>query len=368
MAKKTNEITPLKAVLIYSIALLLVVFSELPRVLSWVQETRWKLVSGQMLDSFAGNPLKSACKVSDAAGGADQAQIAPSAQPYQEGVQAAQPAVSALPAAQRADGPVSQPDSSSGGDVESPPPQSAHQAGEQQDCAPEASSPKLKPNKVLLVGDSMIAKGFGPALQRWLTENTSIEVIRKGQYSTGFVHQEDFNWASALMELIRENKPDLIVVQMGANDPIDILEDSGKRLYCGDKPWREAYASRVRQFLKVASSKKIASFWVGLPIMGPQKYCEKISVINSIARQECSKASGCVYVDTWPVLADSKGKYTTFIKGPGKKQTRIRAKDNVHLTAAGGRILSEYFLRAAGEYVVFPSGDEGNGESQQVKP
>jgi hypothetical protein len=363
MVKKTNELTPVKAVLIYSIALVLVVFSELPRVLSWMEETRWKLVSGQMFDNFAANPLKSVSRASGP-GGADQAQDPPSRQADPEGMEAAQPVISGLPAAQGEDQGVGPADSSGAGNVETPVAQNARQTNGQENCVPGTSPPKLKPHKVLLVGDSMIAEGFGPALQRRLRKRTSIEVIRKGQYSTGFVHQEDFNWASALSELIRENEPDLIVVHMGTNDPIDILDDSGKRLYCGGDRWREVYASRVREFLKVASEKKIASFWVGLPIMSSQKYCAKISVINSIVEQECTKVSGWVYVESWPALADSNANYTAFIKGPGGKQTRIRAKDNVHLTATGGHILSEHFLRAATEYVDLSADDEGDGESR----
>lgn len=364
MVKKTNELTPVKAVMIYSIALVLVVFSELPRVLSWMEETRWKLVSGQMFDSFAPNPLKSVSKASDPAGGTDQTQNDPSRQAGPEGMEAAQAVVIGLPTAQGADQWIAPPDSSGADNVESSVAQSARQTNGQENSVPGTSSPKLKPHKVLLVGDSMIAEGFGPALQSRLRKHTSLEVIRKGQYSTGFVHQEDFNWAWALRELIRGNEPDLIVVHMGTNDPIDILDDSGKRLYCGNDRWREVYASRIREFLKVASAKKIASFWVGLPIMSSQKYCAKISVINSIVERECAKVSGCVYVDSWPALADSNGNYTAFIKGPGGKQTRIRAKDNVHLTAAGGHILSEYFLRAASEYVDLSADDDGEGESQ----
>jgi hypothetical protein len=96
--------------------------------------------------------------------------------------------------------------------------------------------------------------------------------------------------------------------------------------------------------------------------MGSNKYCEKINIINSIFEQECAKVSGCVYVDSWSMLADPKGNYTAFIKGPDGKQTRIRAKDNVHLTEVGGTILADDFLNAACTYVDLPYG-EGEGRS-----
>src|SRR5208337_1833301 len=257
MAKKTKEITPVKAVLIYSIALVLVVFSELPRVLSWVEETRCKLVSGQMFDSFGANQLVLVSKTSEPAVDTDQARNDPSSQADAKGMEADQPVVNGSPDAQGADQQVAPPDSSGAGNVESPAAQSERQPDGQATSAPGTPSPKLKPHKVLLVGDSMIAEGFGPALQRRLSKHTSLQVIRKGQYSTGFVHQEDFNWTSALKELVQKNEPDLIVIHMGTNDPIDIVDDSGKRLYFGNDKWTEVYASRVREFLKFASEKKI---------------------------------------------------------------------------------------------------------------
>jgi hypothetical protein len=355
--KITKELTPIKAVLIYSMALVLVVFSELPRVLSWLEETRWKLASGQMYDGFGINLPKLVPKASDPAGKTDQAQNDPSGQADPKRMEVAQLVVCDPPSEQGADQEVVPPDSS-GDNVESPVPQSAWQTNGQETSVPGTSSSKLKPHKVLLVGDSMIAEGFGPALQRELIKHSSVEVIRKGEYSTGFAHQEDFNWTSALRELVQKNEPDLIVIHMGTNDPIDILDDSGKRSYFGNDKWNEVYASRVREFLKFISKKKIRSFWVGLPIMGSHKYCAKISLINSIVERECTKVSGCVYVDSWSALADANGNYSAFIKKPGGRQTRIRAKDNVHLTEAGGEILSEYFLRAACGYVDLSADDE----------
>ena len=55
MVKKTNELTPVKAVLIYSMALVLVIFSELPRVLSWVEETGGSLLQVRCYDGFGAN-------------------------------------------------------------------------------------------------------------------------------------------------------------------------------------------------------------------------------------------------------------------------------------------------------------------------
>ena len=97
MVKKTKEITPVKAVLIYSIALVLVVFSELPRVLSWVEETRWKLVAGQMFDSLGANQLKFVSKTSDPADRYRSSPKRPVSSSRHRRMEAAQPVVDGCP-------------------------------------------------------------------------------------------------------------------------------------------------------------------------------------------------------------------------------------------------------------------------------
>jgi hypothetical protein len=353
---KNRELTPGKAALIYSIALVLVVLCELPRVLPWVEETRWKLASGEVFENF-GQVRFRLSKVAGVSNRTDQtSEESRESQPKDTAKEKAQ---AVGPDASEGSSQTSLPGMKSEEETKSIAAGSGPETEQSDTAPPEAQKPKFKPHKVLLIGDSMIAEGFGPALQRRLRKQGSLEIVRKGQYSTGFVHQDDFNWASVLKEFIRDYEPDLLIIQMGANDSIDILDDSsGKRLYCGNDPWREVYGSRVREFLKVASDRKILSFWVGLPIMGSEKYCSKIRVINSVVEQECAKVPGCVYLDSWTALADSEGRYTAYVKGPEGKNIRIRAKDNVHLTEAGGAILTDYFLREASTRVDFAAGGE----------
>jgi len=355
--KRSKEVTPVKVALLYSMALVLVALAELPRLYSWAEEAQWKLSSGQIFAELGANLFKLLPRASDTPGSSGQDQKDASTRSDLEVTEVAQSTVSEPPSTQNA-GQDAAPDSGGGAHTECPVVQDPLQAQSPEIPAPVTSPPKLEPHKALLVGDSMIAEGFGPALQRRLRKYKSLTVVRKGQYSTGFVHQEDFNWTSVLKELIQQDKPDMLVIHMGTNDPIDILDGSSKRLYFGTDEWKEVYASRVGEFLKLISENKIQSFWVGLPIMGSDKYCDKISTINSIFEQECSKVSGCVYFDAWPVLADSSGNYTTFLKGAGGKQTRIRAKDRVHLTEVGGDILSQHFLKSACRYIELPTDDE----------
>ncbi len=330
--KKPKELTPFRAVLVYTVAMALVVCFEFPRVSSWARDTWWNLTSGETSGSIAENI---------------PAAVSGNSQPTEK----AQKTCSTPAPPANTPGPVAAP-------AQKPLENKTvdGQNGVKKDGS--VNSHRLTAHKVLLVGDSEIAEGFGPALQRKLGKYSSLEVVRKGFYSTGFVHQETFSWVATISALVDKYHPDMIVMHMGANDPIDIVPKTGRRLYFGNDKWKEVYSSRVAEFLKTVSQKKILLFWVGLPIMGSQKYCEKIQVLNSVFRQECGKASGCLYVDTWSALTGSNGKYTAYIRGPGGKFTRIRAKDNVHLTGDGGKLLSDFFLKVASERVKFSNGDK----------
>lgn len=218
----------------------------------------------------------------------------------------------------------------------------------------EIEPEKLRPKKALIVGDSMILEGLGVAMQREFKKNGGLEVIRKGRYSSGLARPDYFDWTPYLQELTTKHKPDLLIISLGANDPQDILDEKGRRHFVGSKGWNEIYAFRARKLLKVASDKGIPAFWVGLPIMGLKKYGRKIAIINSLVAQECAGIPNCTFVDTWLVLANSEKKYTTYRKTSKGRYLRIRAKDRIHLTEAGGKILTRYFLKYSSQWVEWP--------------
>ena len=218
--------------------------------------------------------------------------------------------------------------------------------------SPEMPAPKrLRPKTVLIAGDSMIMEGFGVALQRELQKRKHLKVFREGKYSSGLSRPDYFNWMPYLKELLAKHKPELLVVSLGANDAQDIVDEKGKRHFVSTDSWNEIYGNRVLELMKLAQDKGVFVFWVGLPIMGPDGYCKRIANLNQVAEAACQKAPNCEFVDAWLTLADKDNKYTTFIKTASGQHIRIRAKDQIHLTEAGGRIMVKHFLEEAAPLV-----------------
>jgi hypothetical protein len=224
----------------------------------------------------------------------------------------------------------------------------------------------ITPNHVLIAGDSMMLEGFGVALERRLKGLKGLTVVRKGRYSSGLSRPDYFDWMPYLKELLDEHQPDLLVVSLGANDPQDIIDENGKRHYVATPEWNEQYAARARRFIGTAQEHGCFIFWVGLPIMGRTPYGERIDNLNQVVRGVCNESPSCTYVDTWLVLADSNGAYTTFMKNPQGKHIRIRAKDKIHLTEAGGEIMVDHFLEETKHYVHLPDVKDQPEQKKQL--
>jgi len=63
------------------------------------------------------------------------------------------------------------------------------------------------PLKFLIIGDSMVLVGFGPAIENMLISYNGISVVREGQYSTGLNRIDYFDWYSYTDQLIAQHNP-----------------------------------------------------------------------------------------------------------------------------------------------------------------
>ena len=81
-------------------------------------------------------------------------------------------------------------------------------------------------------------------------------------------------------------------------------------------------------------------FWIGMPVMRPEKFHVRVQRVNTIYRAEMAIRPGGHFIDIWRLLADADGNYADRldIDGvPGGKTERVRAGDGIHLSVAGAR-------------------------------
>ena len=221
----------------------------------------------------------------------------------------------------------------------------------------DAEAEPEKKGHILIVGDSMIAGGFGIVLERALRKEHGYTTVRRGKSSSGLARPDFFDWMNEAKRLVKERKPDYSVVMFGGNDVQGLYHTKAMRkdgapkwLKWGNEQWPVEYARRVNELCDILSPEDQPIFWVGLPTMRPDYFRSKCEKVNTIYRAECAIRPDATYIDTWNVLADDKGEYTDSIcieppeEGKRCKKTRVRAGDGIHINAAGSHHMKRHVL------------------------
>lgn len=200
------------------------------------------------------------------------------------------------------------------------------------------------PIKFLLVGDSMMLVGFGPALENSLLKFNGVSVVREGAYSTGLNRIDYYDWFTKTDELINQHKPDVLIVMFGGNDGQGIVDRNKKAHEFGSESWKEVYRQRVNIYLSRIAPKVKKIYWLGHPITGNLSFLDKFQVMNPIYKSECEKFSNTFFVDTWERFAVN-GQFRQSIPDDNGLWQIAKSSDGVHVTDFGGRILANFLIK-----------------------
>ncbi|MCA9688879.1 MAG: DUF459 domain-containing protein [Nannocystaceae bacterium] len=195
--------------------------------------------------------------------------------------------------------------------------------------------------RVLLLGDSMIAGALGLFLERGLRA-AGHDVHRRAKSSTGLARPDFFNWmkeARAQVEAFPD--ADGVIVMFGGNDVQGLRMPERKWIRWPDEGWAEEYARRVNEFADIVAPPGTKLYWIGMPVMRPEKFHARIQRVNTIYRAEMAIRPDARFVDIWRLLADESGAYTHHVEIDGKR-TRVRAGDGIHLSPAGAHVVEAH--------------------------
>ena len=208
------------------------------------------------------------------------------------------------------------------------------------DGAPRVPSPDA-PLKVLILGDSLAATGFGALLERTLDDHPDVRAFRRGKSSSGLARPDFFDWMAESKRQVELRQPDLVVVIMGGNDGQDLTESrGGARVRWNTPQWRDAYAERVRAFVAAVHGSGANLLWLGLPRTGTVKFERKLELIRAV-QQEVVASAGATYIDTSPFLLDDDGHLLREAPvGSQSRPQRLREDDGIHFTMGGSRFFA----------------------------
>lgn len=200
-----------------------------------------------------------------------------------------------------------------------------------------------QPRTVALVGDSMMAVGLSGSLLRGIAGHPQLRAVRAFRSGTGLSRPDVFDWMSEYPAMLGADKPDTVIVAIGANDGQSFIEN-GKVLDFGSEAWTQAYEQRLSRFLDLLTRDGAQVVWMGLPPMRLAKYNQRMMEINRIAYRVVSNHPHASWWNTSPYIADAGGQYREYAQTPDGGTLRIRAGDGIHLSDEGAGLLTPTLL------------------------
>ena len=201
-----------------------------------------------------------------------------------------------------------------------------------------------KPRVVALAGDSMMAVGLSATLMRQAASDKNLHIVKAFKSGTGLARPEVYNWMDEYPAMLGAEKPDVVIVAIGANDGQGFVVDH-KVLAYGTDAWRQVYQDRLASFLAMVSAGGACVVWVALPPMRVPVYDEKIAAINRIAYTVVSQSPQAIWWNPVSLVGDEQGKFREFETEANGQAMRVRSTDGIHLSDEGAGKLTALLMK-----------------------
>lgn len=192
------------------------------------------------------------------------------------------------------------------------------------------------PLRVLVIGDS-VGLDLGQPLVNSLSGFGNVTTYLDGRIDTGLSRPDYFNWPAELQVDLANQRPQLVVAMIGANDPQGLVTPDGSIRF-GQPGWDEAYSARVAALIAEANTAGAHVLWVGMPPMQDPGLDAALKHLNGLVRTQVAgtKNGGAAYLSSVPSLGDQHHFYAAYLPDAAGAVTNVRTPDGIHLTPTGG--------------------------------
>lgn len=196
--------------------------------------------------------------------------------------------------------------------------------------------------KVLVIGD-FVAGGLAWGLEQMFAEQPKVTVLDRSNNASGIVRADYYDWNAELLNLLNEEKPDIVVMAIGANDRQQ-MRLGKERLAPRSEGWEKVYAQRIEGLAETLKVYGRPFFWTGAAPMRQSSAMRDMAYLNDLYRPRVTAAGG-TFVDVWNGFTNEDGRYIS--SGPDVEgQLRaLRAGDGINFTRAGRLKLAFYVER-----------------------
>jgi lysophospholipase L1-like esterase len=206
-----------------------------------------------------------------------------------------------------------------------------------------APPPARKPLHTLLVTGDSLSQPLDQEMARRLAG--SVKVIRDAHIGTGISKTLLVDWGKLSVAQVRQDKPDAVVVFIGANEGFPMTGGpGGHEVQCCGVDYAAVYASRVRQMMNTYRQAGAARvYWLTLPTPrdpARQKIARTVNAAIAVAAEPWR--SQVRVFDTVPIFTPGE-KYRDAMPINGSDQI-VRESDGIHLNEAGSSFLADQLL------------------------
>jgi lysophospholipase L1-like esterase len=210
--------------------------------------------------------------------------------------------------------------------------------------APLAPVEPGKPRVVALAGDSMMAVGLSATLMRQAAGDKNLRIVKAFRSGTGLARPEVFNWMDEYPAMLGSERPDVVIVAIGANDGQGFVVDS-KVLPYGSPDWLKVYQDRLANYVAMVGATGARVVWIGLPPMRIPAYNDKIATINRIAYTVVSQSPQADWWNPVSFVGDDQGNFREFLTLKNGQTMRLRSADGIHLSDEGAGLLTAVLMK-----------------------
>ncbi|GAA5098804.1 hypothetical protein GCM10023260_09670 [Bartonella acomydis] len=198
---------------------------------------------------------------------------------------------------------------------------------------------KENAKRILIVGD-FVASTVADALKTLFIDNTDIIVTNDTIPDSGLVRTDLVSWQNIISQHIYKNKPDVLIMMIGANDNQSITTPYGI-LSTVQPEWLNIYRQRIIEIVENLYNSGKPWIWMGQPAFENDHLTQKMKIFNALYKQETEKAGG-YFIDIWSGFTDEQGQFSFSGYDINGQFMRLRTHDGINFTIAGKRKLASY--------------------------
>jgi hypothetical protein len=202
------------------------------------------------------------------------------------------------------------------------------------------------PLRTLLVTGDSLSMPLDARLARDLADRGGVRVVRDPRLGTGISKSELLDWGRLSVVQTRKQRPDAVVVFIGANEGFPMRGAGGRRVECCGTPWAAEYAFRVRSMMNVYRRGGAARvYWLLLPAPRDGARARIARAVNAAIAVAAEPYRAQVRMLDMGAIFTPGGRFRAAM-AVGGRQTIVREPDGIHLNEAGAKVAAGAVLAA----------------------